>query len=270
MTRIPALKAVSAVASSSLQLDVAAALSTVAADISVFLRQSSRVLKQTTLVTLQAIICSSASRRATLPASTVCAVLREVAQLLTDSDMNITDLSLRVTHSTLSLFHHDPQVTPLILSEVLTRAVNLACSALMQGHAQKCIAGIRDCVESNRSDKRVVGAAVTSMRFVFATYKHNYSSSSSSSGGGGGNDGIVSPDHISFFLSFLADESIDVRRATLLMANAAMHYNAHLVVDFIESSIVPHLLSTLSFKQERVVDLGPFKHKVQHTQHTNI
>lgn len=58
MTRIPALKAVSAVAFSSLQLDVAAALSTVAADISVFLRQSSQVLKQTTLVTLQAIICS--------------------------------------------------------------------------------------------------------------------------------------------------------------------------------------------------------------------
>ena len=110
-----------------------------AADISVFLKQSSRALKQTTLLTLHAIISSSTTRHSTLPSATVCAVLVEVSQLLTDSDLNITDLSLIVTHSTLSLFHHDREVVPLILSEVLSRAVCLASSALMQGHAQKSL-----------------------------------------------------------------------------------------------------------------------------------
>jgi hypothetical protein len=97
-------------------------------------------------------------------------------------------------------------------------------------------------------DKRVVATVVTSMRFLFARYSCSGSA--------------ISPDHLAFFMAFLGDESLDVRRAALQMANAAVHYNAQLVVDMIESNIVPHLLTTLSFKQERVVDLGPFKHKV--------
>ena len=467
VTRVPALKAFHSIASTSLQLTVSSALSAVAADIAVFLRQSSRLLKQTTLLTLQAIIASS--REAVIASPTVCTVLSEVSQLLTDSDMNITDLSLHLTHSTVALYHKDSQVARVILSDVLSRVVSLACSPLMQGHAQQslihllqlmvssdvpglsfealrdrlvafaspssgaglpkqgvsnlaqCLAGIcaaappatrkeavhgllvdlrsndesmkhlsllcmghlgqeielsaaqgaddlkevimncfeagsedtkaaaafalghlavggmatylplilqavdstrhqylllsalketivvhvkkglhfepyldtvlpglmqltsseeegvrnmvAECLgalasayserildmlqrsaESHMEDKRVICTVVTSLRFFFARYVPPSTATA--------RDRVVSPNQLAFFLSFLGDESMDVRRAALHMANAAVHYNAPLVVDLIEGAIVSHLLSTLSFKHERVVDLGPFKHKV--------
>jgi cullin-associated NEDD8-dissociated protein 1 len=67
---------------------------------------------------------------------------------------------------------------------------------------------------------------------------------------------------IESFLPLLIDEDIEVRKATILMVNACIHHNPRIVEPFIESSISPHLFTTLNFFNERVVDLGPFKHKV--------
>ena len=64
------------------------------------------------------------------------------------------------------------------------------------------------------------------------------------------------------FLCMLQDSDLEVRKAALLMANAAAHHNPDVIAPYLSMQVVPQLMETLMFKQERVVDLGPFKHKV--------
>lgn len=58
------------------------------------------------------------------------------------------------------------------------------------------------------------------------------------------------------------DSDLEVKRAALLMINTAIHHNPSAVSTYLAKPITPILLETLKVKMERVVDLGPFKHKV--------
>lgn len=64
------------------------------------------------------------------------------------------------------------------------------------------------------------------------------------------------------FLETLHDEDITVRRASLLSLNSVAHHQPKLIQDHFMSLIFPRLLELMGLKLERVVDLGPFKHRV--------
>lgn len=64
------------------------------------------------------------------------------------------------------------------------------------------------------------------------------------------------------FIPVLASTDLEVRKAALLLINTAVYYNSSVLRDSLENEINPQLIDTLKFKQERTVDLGPFKHKV--------
>jgi cullin-associated NEDD8-dissociated protein 1 len=64
------------------------------------------------------------------------------------------------------------------------------------------------------------------------------------------------------FLPLLQDEDLDVKKAALLMVNTAVHHNASTIEAHLGTTVVPALIETLQIKLERVVDLGPFKHRV--------
>ncbi|KAF4039894.1 TATA-binding protein interacting (TIP20) [Phytophthora infestans] len=68
--------------------------------------------------------------------------------------------------------------------------------------------------------------------------------------------------HIDPFLAALEDEDLHVRRAALLVLNTAAHHHAHYLMPYVRERIFPVLLKATEIKLERVVDLGPFKHKV--------
>ncbi len=65
-----------------------------------------------------------------------------------------------------------------------------------------------------------------------------------------------------FLCALFEDEDLDVRRAALLMVTASVHHQPDLIADHVPTILTPILLSTMVFKRERVVDLGPFKHRV--------
>jgi len=69
-------------------------------------------------------------------------------------------------------------------------------------------------------------------------------------------------EHMANFLEMLNDEDLQVRHAALSMCNAAVHHQPNLIISFLDSKIIPVLYETVRLKQERVVDLGPFKQKV--------
>ena len=64
------------------------------------------------------------------------------------------------------------------------------------------------------------------------------------------------------FLALLKDDDLDVQRAALLMVNAAVHHQTALIVGLLPGDVLRTLFSKIEIKLERVVDLGPFKHKV--------
>jgi cullin-associated NEDD8-dissociated protein 1 len=70
--------------------------------------------------------------------------------------------------------------------------------------------------------------------------------------------------HFPTFLQLLSDDDLEVKRNALVMVNTCIHHHGYFIQSYIASHIQPVLLSTLQIKLERVVDLGPFKHKVRY------
>jgi cullin-associated NEDD8-dissociated protein 1 len=64
------------------------------------------------------------------------------------------------------------------------------------------------------------------------------------------------------FLQLLRHIDLDVKKGGLLVVNTAVHHNPQTIHQHILTVIHPILIETLQIKLERVVDLGPFKHKV--------
>lgn len=64
------------------------------------------------------------------------------------------------------------------------------------------------------------------------------------------------------FLPLLDDPDLEVKKAALFMINTAAHHNPQTIESHLAEYITPRLVETLKIKLERVVDLGPFKHKV--------
>jgi cullin-associated NEDD8-dissociated protein 1 len=64
------------------------------------------------------------------------------------------------------------------------------------------------------------------------------------------------------FLLAIYDEDLEVRKSYLSLINSIVHHNPSIIIDLMNDLITAKLFETLTFKQEKVVDLGPFKHKV--------
>ena len=109
-----------------------------------------------------------------------------------------------------------------------------------------------DEAEADKGGRLARWTIATALRFALSRQSSGAMSSSLQS---------VAPS-MGSFLCMLQDSDLEVRKAALLMANAAAHHNPDVIAPYLVPQVMPQLLETLTFKQERVVDLGPFKHKV--------
>lgn len=129
ITRMPALKALAVIASSPLRIDLGPILADAIQNLALFLRQQSRPLKQLTLETLMALVQSSASQ---MDAALFALVLAEAAPLVSDADLHLTHLSLRLTVAILNV---SPGATNTVGEHVMPRVLVVAASSLLQGRA---------------------------------------------------------------------------------------------------------------------------------------
>jgi len=146
ITRITAVKTFSALASAKLDLPLSIALSSpapggqvtllpaVVAELCSFLRKSNRPLRQASLAALATIISSHSSM---LSESEIGTVLDELPALVTDSDLHVAHLTLRLCTA---VVHAAPkQVMPKIKSTIMPKVNLLLQSTLLQGYALRSL-----------------------------------------------------------------------------------------------------------------------------------
>jgi len=118
--------------------------------------------------------------------------------------------------------------------------------ALASMHPSKLIPGLLKLSEDNSGDAFMRWTIVTALKYCVSH---------------GAPTEELNP-HMEQFLTMLRDEDLDVRKACLLLVNASAHHQPLLVSDLLAASIMPVICETIELRLERVVDLGPFKHKV--------
>lgn len=133
ITRMPTLRTLAAIAHSPLRVDLTPVLSEAMSELSHFLRQQSRALKQAALDTLNALVESNGSH---MSGEVFATVLSEVAALVSDADLHLSHLALRLVRSVLAT---SPAAAPTVQSQVLPKALALAVSPVLQGHALKSL-----------------------------------------------------------------------------------------------------------------------------------
>ena len=135
VTRIPALRAIIFISQSPLHIDLSSILTAVLSDVATFLKQQSRVLKQMTLITLNSILTSSSSKGA-ISDELIDPILRELAILINDSDLNLAKEALKVAVVMFTCFPSSPKSLEVF---VFPKACELAYSSLVQGSCQDAL-----------------------------------------------------------------------------------------------------------------------------------
>ena len=132
--------------------------------------------------------------------------------------------------------------------------VSECIGALLIMHGDKIIEPLLNVLE-NLEDKFSRRSISTSIRHFLSRHAQKVDCSLSI-------QDVLTSSRMDSLLSLLSDSDLEVQRSALLMVNAAIRHQADLIRGKLRESVVPILFNIMQFKQERVVDLGPFKHKV--------
>jgi cullin-associated NEDD8-dissociated protein 1 len=130
ITRLTAVKAFAQIAASPLQIDTSLVLNDVLNEMATFLRKQNRQLKQATLTSLSVIVHNQASHKSVTALSDT--ILKEDAALISDSDLHLSHLALRLATAILQV---NTGSAATIQSTVLPQCLELLKSTLLQGMA---------------------------------------------------------------------------------------------------------------------------------------
>uniref|UniRef100_A0A383V8K4 TATA-binding protein interacting (TIP20) domain-containing protein n=1 Tax=Tetradesmus obliquus TaxID=3088 RepID=A0A383V8K4_TETOB len=129
ITRLPAVKGFAILAHSQLELGLDGALEPVIAELTSFLRKANRLLRQAALAALEALV---AKYGPSLDPASTSALLAESSSLISDADLSIAALSLKLA---VTLLRQQPAVAQQVVERVLPAGLVLVRSPLLQGAA---------------------------------------------------------------------------------------------------------------------------------------
>jgi hypothetical protein len=64
-------------------------------------------------------------------------------------------------------------------------------------------------------------------------------------------------------MSLLVSEDLEILKSLIQMVNSAVHYNVALIRNYLTPTVIGKVIEVLGKKAERIIDLGPFKHRVR-------
>ena len=126
-TRTQTLKSISILANSKLNLDLSSVLLESTTELSLFLRQKSRSLKQITLFTLDSLVNS---KSVILRDGDINTILLETSSLINDNDLHLTYLALNLT---ISILKSNYNSIVIVKNYIYPKMIELASSPLLQG-----------------------------------------------------------------------------------------------------------------------------------------
>lgn len=130
ITRLTAVRAVGDIASSPLKIDLSGVLADMVKELSSFLRKQNRQLKQQTLNTLVAVVTHYGSDKSAQ--ALFDDVLKDVSLLITDSEMHLAHLALRLV---IAILQESAAAAGTVAASVLPACLSLLTSSLLQGLA---------------------------------------------------------------------------------------------------------------------------------------
>lgn len=130
ITRLTAVRAVADIASSPLKIDLSAFLGDMIKELSSFLRKQNRQLKQQTLSALVALVQHYGSDKAV--AALFDDVLKDLSSLITDAEMHLAHLGLRLV---VAVLKESPASAATVSTTILPALLTLLTSSLLQGLA---------------------------------------------------------------------------------------------------------------------------------------
>ncbi|XP_058007206.1 cullin-associated NEDD8-dissociated protein 1 [Hevea brasiliensis] len=132
ITRLTAVKAFAVIAASPLRIDLSCVLAHVIAELTAFLRKANRALRQATLGTLNSLIVAYGDK---IGSSAYEVIIVELSTLISDSDLHMTALALELCCTLMADRRSSPNVGLAVRNKVLSQALTLIKSSLLQGQA---------------------------------------------------------------------------------------------------------------------------------------
>ncbi|KAG5248419.1 cullin-associated NEDD8-dissociated protein [Salix suchowensis] len=132
ITRLTAVKAFAVIAASPLLIDLSCVLENVIAELTAFLRKANRALRQATLGTLNSLIVAYGDQ---IGSSAYEIIIVELSTLISDSDLHMAALALELCCTLMADRKSSPNVGLAVRNKVLSQALILIKSPLLQGQA---------------------------------------------------------------------------------------------------------------------------------------
>ncbi|CAH9109572.1 unnamed protein product [Cuscuta epithymum] len=132
ITRLTAVKAFAVIAASPLHLDLSCVIEQVIAELTAFLRKANRALRQATLGTLNTLIVAYGDQ---IGSAAYEVIVVELSSLISDSDLHMTALALELCCTLMADRRSSSSVGLTVRNKVLSQALVLVKSSLLQGQA---------------------------------------------------------------------------------------------------------------------------------------
>ncbi|KAH9575070.1 hypothetical protein CY35_01G092900 [Sphagnum magellanicum] len=138
ITRLTAVKAFATIAESPLKIDLSSVLEQVVTELTTFLRQANRALRQASLSTLNALLKAYSNK---ISPSSYESIVTELSSLMSDADLHMTALALELCCTMMVDKQHHANAGMSVCERVLPQALVLVKSSLLQGQALQTLQG---------------------------------------------------------------------------------------------------------------------------------
>jgi cullin-associated NEDD8-dissociated protein 1 len=165
--------------------------------------------------------------------------LREVFLIAVKDKLNLDAYISDIVQNLFQFLSSEEENVRNILAECL--------GSLMVLYPVRLIDLLNQTILAKNIDNSATLTLTNSMKFFFSRYVSG---------------GAVDLPSFAPMVDLLTSEDIEILKSTIQMVNSAVHYNVSLIRDSLTPFVIGKIIEVLGKKAERVIDLGPFKHRV--------